>query len=460
LKNNIKPAINYLLRITFVVILQANILSGASYADQHYFWYTDSINSKIESSTGVVLSDDSSCFQLADDQTYGFIVLEPMYGTEPFNRGLPSWNGNASDNNCGFLVQMRFPYNNNWSPWLTVGYWKSFIWSSYGETSYAGGYIDYDYVKLYSYQTGWQFRIHFTRTSVDEPSPTLHKISFFISDSRTTDNLDMTAIINDNPEEFFIPTDFLYQYALDDEIGPSICSPTTVSMILHSYDIDLDPVQFARDTYDPHYHLFGIWPRVVQNASEFGLDGAVTRYRSWSEAREVLANGGRIAMSVGKPLYTGHLMMLAGFTSAGKPIVHDPARSNGYGYVYDKTQLSQSWFNKGGVAYTFYPAGNQISNIYSEQLYTIRPAAYQLYQNYPNPFNPSTRITFSIPKSTEIEITVFDILGRQVRTLLRGEVTPGEHSILWHAADLPSGTYFIMMTTPDFQHVIRAVLIK
>ncbi len=134
-------------------------------------------------------------------------------------------------------------------------------------------------------------------------------------------------------------------------------------MILKSYSIEVDPYQFALDTHDPYYNMFGIWPRVVQNASEYGLDGAVTRYRAWSEARTVLANGGRIAMSVGLPLYSGHLLMLAGFTSDGRPIVHDPAKSNGYSYVYNKTSISQSWFNKGGIAYTFYPAGSYPTSV-------------------------------------------------------------------------------------------------
>ena len=75
-----------------------------------------------------------------------------------------------------FLVQMRFPEGNGWSPWLTVGFWKAYIWSNYGSTTYSGGYIDYDYVKLYQYQNRWQYRIHFARYSVDDPSPTLHKL--------------------------------------------------------------------------------------------------------------------------------------------------------------------------------------------------------------------------------------------------------------------------------------------
>jgi len=100
----------------------------------------------------------------------------------------------------------------------------------------------------------------------------------------------MNAIVNDNPQAIFIPTDFVYQYGVDPVIGPDICSPTSVSMILKSYNIDVDPYQFALDTHDPYFDMFGIWPRVVQNASEFGLDGAVTRYRTWSEAREVRRN--------------------------------------------------------------------------------------------------------------------------------------------------------------------------
>ena len=329
----------------------------------------------------------------------GYVILKPQYSQSPFNEGLPSWNGTAPDNNSGFKVQMRFPYSTSWSPWLTVGYWKSNIWSAYGSTSYGGGYIDYDNVKLNSYQSSWQFKIIMTRTTAEQSSPTLHNLSFFVSDSRTTTSVNIANIVNDNPAEIFIPTEFVYQYGVDPIIGGDICSPTSVSMILKSYNIEVDPYQFALDTHDPYFNMFGIWPRVVQNASEFGLDGAVTRYRTWSEAREVLANGGRISMSVGSPLYPiGHLLMLAGFTSDGKPIVHDSAKPNGYSYVYNKTSLSQSWFVKGGVAYTFYPAGSYPTSV-ENSLEHFAVDDFTLYQNYPNPFNPSTTISFSLPAS-------------------------------------------------------------
>ncbi len=199
---------------------------------------------------------------------------------------------------------MRF-YKNSWSDWLTVGFWKAYLWTNYGETTYLGNEIkvEIDYVVLKSYYNKWQFKVEMKRTDKYQPSPELHKLSFFVSDQKTTDNVDITSIVNDNPEAFFIDTEHFYQYALDPEIGGSICSPTSVAMVLRSYKIEVDPLQFARDTQCPYWEIFGIWPRVVQNAAEYGLNRAVTRYRLWNQAREVLADGGRVVMSVGSPLY-------------------------------------------------------------------------------------------------------------------------------------------------------------
>jgi hypothetical protein len=272
--------------------------------------------------------------------------------------------------------------------------------------------------------------------------------------------MDYTALLNDNPGEIFIPTDFFYQYDIDDEIGGSICSPTSVSMVLRSYEIDVDPLDFARGTRDPYYGIFGIWPRVVQHASEYGLDGAVTRYRSWSAAREILAEGGRIVISVGLPLYSGHLMMLAGFTSEGNPIVHDPAKTDGYGKIYDKNDLALSWFQKGGIAYTFFPEEGATS-IYSQQgLIAKVPENYQLLQNYPNPFNPVTTIPFSIPEQSDVRISVYDVTGRLIEILYSENTIAGNHIITWNAENLASGSYFIVMSTTNVYKVTKAILLR
>jgi len=444
----------------FLFFLSLSCLINAQpYPDQQYILRIDSIYYNIESNQGIKLSNDGKSIMLEDGVTDGYVILKPQYSQYLFNHGLPSWNGTAPDTSSSFKVQMRFPYGASWSTWLTAGFWKNNIWSSYGTTSYGGGYIDYDYVKLNSYKNSWQFKVIMTRTSAELPSPTLHMLSFFVSDNQTTSLIDMNAIVNDNPAEIFIPTTFIYQYGVDPIIGGDICSPTSVSMILKSYNIDVDPYQFALDTHDPYFDMFGIWPRVVQNASQFGLDGAVTRYRTWSEAREVLANGGRIAMSIGQPLYTGHLVMLAGFTTDGRPIVHDPAKSSGYSYVYNKTSISQSWFNKGGIGYTFYPTGSYPTSVEdnNEQLVVDE---FKLYPNYPNPFNPSTTISFSLPQAGQTKISVFDMLGREVAVLVNDYLETGVHKTLFDGRGLSSGVYVYRIESGSFVKAKQMILIK
>jgi hypothetical protein len=396
---------------------------------------------------------------LQENSLNGYFILSEQSSQQPFNQGLPSWNGTAPTSGGSFKVQIRFPYLNSWSPWLTVGYWKTNIWSDYGTTSYSGGKINYDWASIYTYVSKWQYKVIITRNNLTDTSPSIHKLSLFVSDSRTTSNVNISQIVADNPAAFFIPTSFIHQYSVDSQIGGDICSPTTVSMILRSYSINVDPYQFALSTYDPYYKMFGIWPRVVQNGSEFGLDGAVTRYRTWSEARKVLENGGRIGISVGSPLYpNGHLIMLAGFTNDGNPIVHDPAKSNGYSHIFDKSLLSQSWFIKGGVAYTFYPKDSPVSVDFAE--YNSISDNFELYQNYPNPFNPVTSIKYQITGSDFVSLRVFDAIGREVAVLVNETKSPGIYEVTFDASNLTSGVYVYRLQVGNNSRTRKLVLLK
>lgn len=449
---SIKNPIKILL---FIAI--APFINSQNYLDQFYEMRIDSLVANIEAISEITQSNDGRSFILNDSALTGYVIFKSQSSDQPFNEGLPSWNGTAPDDSSSFKIQMRFPYGSGWSPWLTVGFWKANIWSSYGQTSYGGGYIDYDNVKLYTYQSSWQFKIIFGRKNINNESPSLDKLSFFVSDSRTTTSINYTQIVNDNPPQILIPTDFIYQYDVDPVIGPDICSPTSTSMVIRSYNIQVDPYQFALDNYDTYFGMFGIWPRAVQNASEYGLNGAVTRYRTWSDTYDVLVNNGRIVMSIGEPLYSGHLVMLAGFTSTGNPIVHDPARSDGYSYIYNKSSLSHSWFDKGGVAYTFYNTDSIFVNV-DEKIFVAND--FILNQNYPNPFNPTTKISFTIPTSQFVKLKVYDILGNELITLINDELQVGNYIVDFNGSDLSSGIYIYKIQAGNFTKSNKMLLLK
>ncbi len=67
---------------------------------------------------------------------------------------------------------------------------------------------------------------------------------------------------------------------------------------------------------------------------------------------------------------------------------------------------------------------------------------FALSQNYPNPFNPSTTINFDVPEQARISLVVYDIIGREVATLVNGEYAPGYHRVTFNANNLSSGVYF------------------
>ena len=88
------------------------------------------------------------------------------------------------------------------------------------------------------------------------------------------------------------------------------------------------------------------------------------------------------------------------------------------------------------------------------------PTVFALEQNYPNPFNPATRIAFELPASHRVKLVVFDVLGRQIETLVDRAMEAGRHEIAWQADNLPTGMYFYRITAGDFVQVRQMMLLK
>ena len=93
------------------------------------------------------------------------------------------------------------------------------------------------------------------------------------------------------------------------------------------------------------------------------------------------------------------------------------------------------------------------------------PGVLRLTQSYPNPFNPQTTISFALPQSGPVELSVFDVRGRHVATLADGEMPAGEHSLVWNGTDdagrsVSSGTYVLRLQNADGLVTSKLTLLK
>lgn len=88
------------------------------------------------------------------------------------------------------------------------------------------------------------------------------------------------------------------------------------------------------------------------------------------------------------------------------------------------------------------------------------PKEYALQQNYPNPFNPSTIFKYSVKSKGFIEISIYDILGRKIETIINKEQNPGTYTVQFDAASLSSGVYFYKLTAEGFSETKKMMLTK
>ena len=100
------------------------------------------------------------------------------------------------------------------------------------------------------------------------------------------------------------------------------------------------------------------------------------------------------------------------------------------------------------------------SNVQGVHDLTNAPFSYHLSENYPNPFNPTTQISYTLAKASNVTLNVYNVLGLQIATLVNGKNEPGEHSVRWNAANIPSGVYFFRIVAGEFVQTKKMVLMK
>ena len=93
------------------------------------------------------------------------------------------------------------------------------------------------------------------------------------------------------------------------------------------------------------------------------------------------------------------------------------------------------------------------------------PAEYSLSQNYPNPFNPTTKIDFSLPRSDDVTVTIYNLMGQQIKVLMNSNLEYGYHTVTWNGLDqlgrpVASGVYFSELRTRNFRKTKKMLLLK
>ena len=118
-------------------------------------------------------------------------------------------------------------------------------------------------------------------------------------------------------------------------------------------------------------------------------------------------------------------------------------------WMADYTGLYQAWMRI-----------QDITTIGIKQINSEVPDKYSLSQNYPNPFNPSTNIKYQIPNNGFVKLTVFDILGHTVETLVNQKQSAGTYEVEWDGSKYPSGVYFYQLNTESFSQTKKLMLVK
>jgi hypothetical protein len=145
------------------------------------------------------------------------------------------------------------------------------------------------------------------------------------------------------------------------------------------------------------------------------------------------------------------------------PQVLYPDRSQPYflshlNYICNRTNI---WYANLGHIYLYHLLQDgSTSGISTAVNEGTSPGRYQLYQNYPNPFNPVTTINYEIDVSGKVILKIFDVLGREIKTLVEENKQPGNYSVSFNGQNLPSGIYFYQLNSNNEIAIKKMVLLK
>lgn len=331
--------------------------------------------------TGRINGRNANLYGVAKYQ-YGTLTSPILDARYPFDTAIGSWNATTP---AGTWVQLELrafrAADQRWTRFYNLGFWAADTGAvkrrSVGNQRDAYGSVSTDTLLLRGdpVWTRYQFRVSLFTTK-PEVSPSVRLVSIMTSDTRKQP----AGVARESDRqawgvELNVPQRSQMIYPGGGEVW---CSPTTVSMALAYWGVNV-PVPYAAEaTYDYAYKGNGNWPfntawAAAENAQ---LEAFVTRFSSMAQVEEWISAGVPVIMSYayrngelpGTPLKSsnGHIQLIRGFDANGNVIVNDPAFPSDatVRVVYDRAILERLWLERaGGTVYLIYPRGRTVPNL-------------------------------------------------------------------------------------------------
>jgi hypothetical protein len=201
------------------------------------------------------------------------------------------------------------------------------------------------------------------------------------------------------------------------------------------------------------------WDNIGKSTYTYDGDGTLTEdlYQMWSNYEMLWVNGLKYTFTCDTNRNQTNELLQHWYDTAwvnySNRTFNYETNGNRMGYLSQRWNNSM-WVNSENHTFTWQMLITDVNDV------TNVIKNFALSPNYPNPFNPQTKISFSVPKESFITLKVYDVLGREVATLVQDTKQQGEYTVTWNADNVPSGVYFYKLLAGDFVETKKMVLMK
>lgn len=298
----------------------------------------------------------------------------------PFDELIYYWDWRPErDQGMRLYVQVRFAPGDE-SPWLFAGHWGKVKPTTSTEDRtkprFDRGMLDYDQLLLTARATSYRFRVD---SEGPRPVRELPLVGVITTDNNATPEL--TAKYADRatspPGTGLLDVPLRKQEDVSGNKLPDRCQSAALAAAMQYFGTTIPLEQIIAFTTDPEYKSFGIWPRTLNAAHEFGFEAYLDRFRDWDAVRRTVAQNKVILCSITMPRNDsyidppyksigGHIVALCGITGDGRVIVTDSAERGGYLLQWKREDFEKIWMrNKGGVGMVIVPPAGAVQRLVS-----------------------------------------------------------------------------------------------